>query len=162
MKRAFMGIGVAGSGKTTLLKPLAETHGLVYINTDTIAEQRFGHPHVQARREVIGGEADRLALAGLASGTSVVFDSTFVDIDKRRRKIHFLRERGADRIIGIFFDTPFAIAQERNRARRFVVPSPVMEWQREQLTMHPPGIKDGFDRLYRFEELDDLERNELV
>lgn len=162
MQVALMGIGIAGAGKTTLLKALAQRHGFEYISRDNLAEELTGNPHDQGCRGTISNLADTAAVIAFARGRSVVLDSTFADSEKRCRKTLYLRMVGADRVIGIIFDTPLAIASARNRARKFVVPESVIASQHRQLVAHPPSIADGFDRLYRAEEIAELERTEFA
>jgi predicted kinase len=152
-KMAFMSIGYAGAGKTTNLKRFAERYSFAYVSKDDIATERFGHPHQQVSRNEVAQEADLRTKTALAGGTSVVLDSTFVDVGKRREKIKLLREFGADRIIGILFDTPFAIAWLRNRRRQHVVPLSILHEQRRKLLAAPPTLADGFDHLFRMCDL---------
>lgn len=161
MVLALIGIGLAGSGKSTVLKALAKEYGMTYVSRDDIVEARCGNPHDQSFRSEAGVQADWHTLTSCAQGKPVVLDSTFVQKQKRCQKIHLLRTAKAKRIVGIFFDTPLAIAQERNRARQFVVPPRILVRQYKELVAHPPCLEDGFDQLYRADELDTLKRNEL-
>lgn len=161
MTLAIMGIGIAGSGKTTALKHLAGRYGLAYISRDDLMEKLTGNPHQQAGREAIGNVADNLALIELGRAPGLIFDSTFVDPKKRARKIIHLRLIGADRVVGIFFDTSIFIARRRNRARNFIVPDNILREQYRMLERDPPSRADGFDELYSAEELPLFEKREL-
>jgi len=156
MSIVIMGIGVAGSGKTTVLKGLADTYGFAYISRDTIAHALTGNPHDQSRRAEVANQANAKTLIAIAREKSVVLDSTFVDRDKRRQQITYLRRLGAKRVVGIYFNTPFPEACRRNRERTFVVPFSIVCEQHEKLAHHPPSTEDGFDRLYLAAELEEL------
>lgn len=162
MTLAIIGIGLAGAGKSTALKHLAHLHNLVYISRDEIAYARWGHPHDQEHRDEVGQKADQDTEEALQQGRSVVLDSTFVCRQKRCAKIQFLREKGATRVVGVFFDTPYRLAAARNVSRRFVVPADVLEEQQRKLERDPPTLTDGFDHLYRSEEIDKLRRMEFI
>lgn len=161
MKHAVMGVGIAGAGKTTVLKRLALRHRFAYISRDDLMLALTGDPHEQAGREMIGKFADNVALVELGRRPGVVIDSTFVDKTKRVRKIIHLRLIGADRVIGIFFDTPLAVARRRNRGRRFAVAEHILRAQYRMILEHPPALSDGFDALYSFKELSVLEEKEF-
>jgi predicted kinase len=161
MVLAIMGIGLAGSGKSTVLKSLALAHGFTYVSRDDIVEARCGNPHDQSFRSEAGVQAEWNTRMACLSGTSVVLDSTFVELAKRRRQIAFLRIVGALRVVGLFFDVPFALAREQNRSRTFVVSDAVLKRQNEHLTTDPPALEDGFDRIYRIHELETMKRIEL-
>lgn len=162
MTLAIMGIGLAGAGKSTALSLLADLHKLVYVSRDEIAKLRWGHPHDQEHREEVGEEADRDTERALREGRPVILDSTFVCVRKRREKIAFLREKGATRVVGIFFDIPLSSASARNLARRFTVPADVLAEQYQKLMSDPPSLGDGFDGLYRSEEIARFRRTEFA
>ncbi len=162
MTLAILTVGLSGSGKSTLLKSIAKAHDLVYISPDDIVEARCGNPHDQSFRSEAGVQADWHTMMSCAMGMPVILDSTFVDTQKRRSKIEFLRRSlRVPRIIGIFFDVPLPVALERNQQRPFVVPAPIVRRQHEQLMACLPSEADGFDIVYRSEEIEQLLRVEL-
>lgn len=147
-----MAIGLPGSGKTTFLKPLAEKYGLAYINRDDIREERLGDARDHSDQKAVWKEANRRTAKALAAGQGIALDATFLERWKRKSMIEFLRNNGADRVVGVFFDVPFEIAEERNKGRERTVPNEVMEWMRNKLAAEPPKLEEGFDALYPPEE----------
>lgn len=157
MTLAIVAIGIPGAGKTTVLKPLSEKYGLAYVSRDDIRETMLGAAEDQSRNKEVWEEANRRTVSALRAGTSVVLDSTFVEEWKRKEVLRFLRESGADRVIGLYFDTPFGIAKERNRTRERTVPDDVLESMRQKLLAAPPSLHDGFDAFYLVGQIEKFE-----
>jgi predicted kinase len=159
MKRlAIITIGIPGSGKTTAVAPLVEKYGLTRISRDEIRQEWFGNPILQEDKEGVILEAERRAKAALAEGHSVIKDSTFTERSKRIEAISSLREGGADRIIGIVFNTPLETAEERNSPREFPVDDRVIEIMYGQLQSEPPQLDEGFDAIYSDAEMELVEK----
>lgn len=160
-KRAIITIGVPGSGKTTGLKPLAERYGLYRVSRDEIRKEWFGDPLIQTDKKRVWKEAEERMRAALASGQSVVLDSTFTERTKREDIIRTVRGAGAERVIGIVFTVSLELAKERNRKRTVPVPEHVIDEKYHSLNEEPPIIDEGFDVLYMSDELSVFEEKEL-
>lgn len=156
-----MAIGIPGSGKTSLLKPFALEHGITYISRDDIRSEWYGDPHIQQDKEAVRAEAEKRSRAALAASHSILKDSTFTERAERIRTIASCRDAGAERIIGIIFNTAPEIAKERNAVREFSVMEQVIDMMSAELQEHPPSLDDGFDALYNSDELTILVEKEL-
>lgn len=156
MPVAIIAIGVPGSGKTTFLKKLAEKHGLAYINKDYIRAEILGDVNDQSRNREVWLESERRITKALKQGRSVALDATYAERWKREELITSLRKRGADQVIGAYFDIPFERAQKQNQERERVISDESMAWFRNQFEKEPPSLAEGFDALCTFEELEGL------
>lgn len=162
MKIAIIAIGLPGSGKTTLLKPLAKKYGLIYINKDDIREEFLGDAGDRSRNKEVWQESNRRITTSLEEGHSFVLDSTLFEQRKRRETVQFVRQAGADRIVGLFMNTDLHDAEERNRSRKRVVKTGVLHRMHQNLSASAPSLDDGFDALYTAEEVAHLEERELL
>lgn len=116
-------VGIPGAGKTSLYRQqFAETHRRI--------------------------EDKRLVDAALASGASVVVDTTNPCRADRAPVIAAARSRGA-RIVGYYFDvaTRAAVARNAVRTGRDRVPNVAIFTVAKRL--EPPTLDEGFDELYR-------------
>lgn len=151
-----MGIGIPGSGKTTVLKEFAKKNGYEYVSLDDIRGELAGAVINQSKNgEVVRQAYDRMRNF-ITSGKTVVYDATSTLESDRLAFISFAREQGAQKIQGIFVDTPIEIAKERNANRERVVPERVLERQTGELRAAPPGIVDGFDSVFTLNENQEL------
>jgi predicted kinase len=155
MAIVILGIGIPGAGKTTILKPFAARNGFVYINRDDIREELMGDAGDRSDNDAVWGEANRRMAEALASGTSVVLDSTFVEAWKRRDATSFAREHGALSVIGAYAIVSPAEAKARNRARDRNTDEAAIDFLYGKLQEEPPSLADGFDALV---PLADIER----
>jgi predicted kinase len=144
---AIMTIGLPASGKTTYIKPYAERMGYRYICPDEIRQELTGDARDKSRDLEVWELVHERSKKALSEGKKVVVDSTFTNQAKRRAFIGFLRSVGATRVLGVFADVPFQIAQARNSARERVVPDVGMREKNNELVSEPPTLKDGFDAL---------------
>jgi len=153
MSRVIAGIGIPGSGKTTELKAYAATHGYTYISPDDIRAEISGDARVQSDMRAVWEAAYQRLKDALENEKTVVFDATQYKQEDRRDFCDKAREYGATEIIGVYFDVPLLVAQERNQARARVVPEHALRrmWKRLQDT--PPSTEDGFTALVAPEEL---------
>lgn len=83
----------------------------------------------------------------LAHGADVVFDATLAKQVDRRSFASHARSAGAERITGVYFDVPIALAHERNRSRKRIVPEHALERMHRALHDNPPTLEDGFDAI---------------
>jgi len=162
MKLAILAIGIPGSGKTTHLSALAERYGMRRVSRDDIRRKWFGNPHAQLHKGVVRKEAEQLAKAALADDRSVIFDSTFVSRPERVRTIEKARDAGAERVVGVVFETPLEVAKAQNRQRAHVVKESIVTMMFRMFKARPPALEDGFDALYTSDQLEELERKELI
>lgn len=147
-----MGIGIPGSGKTTALKSFAERNSYKYICPDDIRFELTGNTADQTKNREVWQEAYNRIEEGLKNNETVVFDATFVDVNQRQKFISFCKDKGADKIQGVFVDTPFEIALERNQKRERNVPEYAMNRMNENLRKFLPEIHDGFDSFFVLDE----------
>ncbi len=161
MTKLIMGIGIPGSGKTMLLREFATKHNYAYICPDDIRTEITGNPADQTKNELVWQTARERLTEQVVSGETVVFDATFANAEQRKNFINFAREKGADKVAGVFIDVPLETAQERNQNRDRVVPSQVLERMDSSLRNYPPEIADGFDSLFTLNAEHELVSAEL-
>ena len=151
MKKVIIGIGIPGSGKTTLLKRFASKYEYSYICPDDIRTELTGNPSDQTKNKEVWEETHKRVLQIMKTKT-VVVDATFASVDQRKSFLDLLRSNGAEKIEGIFVNTPLEIAKERNANRDRFVPEHVLEKMSHFLSESVPNINDGFDSLFTFDE----------
>ena len=161
MPLAIIAAGVPGSGKTTFLKRLAEDHGLAYINKDDIRAELLGDVNDQSKNREVWLESERRITEALGKGQNVALDSTYAERWKREELIASLKKRGATRVIGAYFNVPIERAMRQNQDRERVIGERDMRWFIRQFAKEPPLLEEGFDALYTFDALSELE-NELT
>lgn len=148
VKKIIVGMGLPGSGKTTLLKDFAERHRFSYISPDQIREEVTGSSHDQTQNTEVWKLAYERLREMLQHAVCVVFDATMYQQKQRQELLAFARESGAEHIEGVYFKAPFSIAHERNMNRiDRNVPEGAMLRMHEHLTLEPPELGDGFDKL---------------
>jgi predicted kinase len=150
-------MGVPGSGKTTYLKRLAEERGYIYINKDDIRAEMLGDVNDQSKNREVWLESERRITEALRSDKSIVLDATYAERWKREELVRSLRRRGANRVLGAYFDVSYERAVAQNLKRERVVDDKSMTWFRAQFQKEPPILEEGFDRIYTFDELEMLE-----
>jgi len=147
--KALIGIGIPGSGKTTTLKKFAEKNNYVYICPDDIrAELSGGDAADQSKNKEVWELTYNRAAEALKSGISVVVDATFANSGQRKSFIEFLRKSGAEKIQGLYVDTPLEVAKERNSKRERQVPDFVLDRMHTSIKENPPALSDGLDSLF--------------
>ncbi len=159
MAKLIMGIGLAGAGKTTALEGFAKRYGYTYLSTDNI-RAAFNIQQGEASPQSVWDEIRRSLKEHLSTGKSVVMDSTFVTGPDRRAFIEFAREAGAEKVQGIFLDTPAEIAWQRNIERERQAPREMFESRRKDLEAEPPAVEDGFDALFTLDQFQEMVRAE--
>jgi len=162
MKKLILGIGIPGSGKTTVLKAFAEKYNYKYICTDDV---RSGL-NIPSNSPIAGTDNNvtismwntirELTKESLKEGKTVVVDATFTKLELRKEFINLARKSGAEKIQGIFLDTPSEIAWDRSRQRERKVPEHVFRERVASIEKDPPKIEDGFDAICTIKEYDDL------
>jgi predicted kinase len=161
MQKVIMGIGIPGSGKTTVLKGFAEKFGYTYICPDDIRKELLGNAIDQSKNREVWSEAYKFVGDALQRGETVVFDATFVTEKIRAEFINFARERGAEKIQGVYLDAPLEVAKERNSGRERVIPEYAMDRMHNNLKKEPPKINEGFDSIFTLDEQQQLARVEM-
>ncbi len=147
-RRVIIGIGLPGSGKSTILRPMAADLGAVYICPDDIRAEVTGDPADQSQNAVVWRLAYERLERALETVGSAIFDATNAKAADRRELVAFCRAH-ADRVEGIWFDTPLMVCLKRNRARTRVVPDVAVGRMYNQLKAEPPTLAEGFDSLSR-------------
>lgn len=156
-----MGIGIPGSGKTTVLKEFAKKWGYSYVCPDDIRLEMTGSASDQSKNNEVWNEVYIRVENELRSGNSVILDATFANPKQRKQFIEFVREKGAEKVQGVFLDTPVETAKERNKMRERVVPEHAMDRMIENIKKFPPEIKEGLDGLFTLNELGSLAKAEI-
>lgn len=162
MLHFIAGIGIPGSGKTTFLKNYAEEHGFSYIGSDDMREE-FIEANLQdeIRGRKLWEEIKHRITHELGQGKSVVFDATLFKSHYRTEIANWARECGAEKVEGLFFDTPSEIAKERNASREKVVPNEVIDAMSESLTENEPTHLEGFDMIKTLDEHGELKELDI-
>jgi predicted kinase len=137
MKKVILGIGVPGSGKTTVLKRFAEENEYTYICPDDIRKELAGDAADQSKNREVWIEAYKRTEQELLEGKSVVFDATFANPDQRKDFLHFARQKGAEKIQGVYVDVDLEIAKERNSQRERIVPEHAIQRMHKNLEDFP-------------------------
>jgi predicted kinase len=128
-------IGLQASGKTSFFRArLDRTH--VQVSKD-----QFRHAKKPNARQ------ERLIVAALQEGRSVVVDNTNVTIEDRLSVIEIARRFGA-RVVGYYFESRVSECRERNRVRegKSRVPDVALYSMVKQLVR--PSYAEGFDELF--------------
>ncbi len=155
MGKLIMGIGLPASGKSKTLIDFAEKYHYTYLAVDDLREARGMNPH-DPKTEVIWDEMRRRTQELLAEGETIVVDATFVESQHRRDFLTLARRSGAEKIQGVFVDTPSEVAWERNLARQRTVPRDKFQERVDWLNSAPPELTDGFDALFTLNENQEL------
>jgi predicted kinase len=137
-------IGLPAAGKTSFYRErFAGTH-------DHVSKDLMQHTRRPQHRQ------EHLVAQSLAAGRSVVIDNTNPTAAVRAPLIAVARAHGAE-VTGYYFPTEAGDALRRNRTRdgRNRVPDVAIFTVRKRL--QPPGLEEGFDRLFVV-RLDEQER----
>lgn len=156
-----MGMGIPGAGKTTALKPFAQKHSYTYISPDDIRAELSGDAMDHSRNGEVWDEARKRTVEALSKGETVVFDATFAKDFERKDFVRFVRDNGAEKVQGVFADVAFEVANERNNARERVIPEHAMKRMDGMIQKNPPAIEDGFDSMFRINEIQELQSVEI-
>lgn len=144
MTTVVIGIGLSGAGKTTFLKEYALTHNFCFIEVDAVKSE-YGLPYGVATSPFIWGVIHERLQQHIHRDKNVVLDTTFLSPDLHRSGfLNFLRKNGADKIHGLFFNTPEDIAWQRNLSRDKGSSREVFERGVNVLKENPPQ-NDEFD-----------------
>ncbi len=152
MSKVIMGIGIPGSGKSTILKAFANKNNYIYICPDDIRTELTGNPIDQTKNKEVWETTYQRASEAIRSEATVVVDATFANAGQRKSFLEFLRNAGAQKIEGLYVNTPLEIAKERNASRERKVPEHVLERMSGFMKENPPEINDGFDALFILDE----------
>lgn len=136
--------GLPGSGKSTWLRPFAPD----VLSTDDIRAELTGDAADQsANARVFAILRARLA-ERLTGGAPVTYiDAT--NLTRRERRPYLQAGRKAQaRVEAIWFDTPVAVCQARNRGRARQVPPHVIEAMAAKSIA--PSEQEGFDSVQSF------------
>jgi len=120
-----------------------------------------GHPIKYDKNSEVWDEARKRLKESLDREETVVFDATFTNPEQRKKFLEFVRESGAEKIQGIFFDTPLEAAKERNLKREHRIEESEIERRDEELRKNMPGIKDGLDSIFTLDEYHNLAAAEM-
>ncbi|HSX25104.1 MAG TPA: AAA family ATPase [Candidatus Andersenbacteria bacterium] len=114
MKTVFMTIGPQGAGKSTFCKRVITAHSdIILLSRDKLIDELFGgengccDSYSGAGAFVIDKllEMTRQALESGSSDTTILLDCWTPDERHRDWMLRQLRERGAERVIGLYFVT---------------------------------------------------------
>lgn len=161
MGKAIISIGIPGSGKSAVLKDFSDKHGYEYISIDDIRREMSAASGNHVDAVDVWQEARKRAKTLIGAGKTVVFEGTFTEKGFRERFITFLRKSGAEKVQGIFFDTPIEVAKERNRERERTTPEEIIDSRSKHLSEHRPELTDGLDSLFTLDEYQQLREAEI-
>jgi len=147
MIKFITSIGIPGSGKTSILKPFAEKNGYTYISSDEVRHEVTGSKTDMSRQMEVFDKIRQMIKEEIEHGHTVVFDSTLSNEKVRRDILSFAKECGAEKIQGLYIETPSEIAWERNSKREVPVPENDFNHMKQKLENIPPELSDGFDTL---------------
>lgn len=168
MTKLILGIGIPGSGKTTALKAFAEKYEYEYICADDVRLELGvspDNPLIASNNSLtywIWNEIRDKMKNALKQSKTVVVDATFASLDLRKEFIELARENGAEKVQGVFLDTPSEIARERSDGRGRKIPEEVFNERVKKIKENPPSIKDGFDAVFTIKEYEDLFKAETI
>jgi len=164
-----MGIGIPASGKTTILREFAQKYGYDYIGLDDLRLEIYGKIEYETspeneewkkRNKETWEEVKKRVQESLLMDNTVVLDATFSTRRKRKDFLKFIRENGAEKIQGIYVDTPEEIARERNLKRERIVPEEIVD--KIVSEKEEPKIEEGFDGIFTVDEYQNLVQAEIV
>lgn len=165
-----MGIGIPASGKTTVLKKFAEKYGYDYICPDDLRLEMYGKIEYKIsskdnswkiKNKEVWEEVRERVKESLVNGNTVVLDAVFNDPKKRKDFFDFVKENGAEKIQGIYVDTPIEVAKERNREKERRVPEQIIDKIAADFEEVKPKIEEGFDSMFTVDEYQNLVASEI-
>jgi predicted kinase len=156
MGKVIIGLGIPGAGKTTFLRDFADKNGYYYLSPDEIREELAGDSKDQSINSEIWREAHKRFVTRITDGDVVVLDASYCNASQRRAILELARKAGAEKIQGVFIDTPLEIAKERNLNRERIVPEHAIDRMYKSLSDNPPMVEDGFDSLFVLDENQEL------
>ncbi|HKU18710.1 MAG TPA: ATP-binding protein [Candidatus Saccharimonadales bacterium] len=114
----FYTIGLPGAGKTTLARQLAFLLGCEHLRGDVIGLELFGIPTYSAEeRRIVYAEMSHRATESLRRGQHVLYDAS-VNTHVQRQALVALAEGQGSRAIGLWLETPVALAKQRAGSAR--------------------------------------------
>lgn len=165
-----MGIGIPASGKTTILREFAQKYGYDYIGLDDLRLEIYGKIEYETstenedwkqRNKETWKEVKKRIQESLLNDNTVVLDATFSTKEKREEFLDFLRENGAEKVQGIYVDTPVDVAKERNEKRKRRVPEEIVNKIVNDFEKEPLKIEEGFDGIFTVDEYQNLVQAEI-
>ncbi len=133
-------VGLPGSGKSTYV---AGKDGV--LSSDEIRKLLVDDPTDQTIHAQTFATLRRLLTLRLELQRPVTYiDATNLTPKERRPYIRIAQKFGAS-VEAIFFDTPLAECQRRNRERHRIVPQEAIEKMSGRL--RPPKVEEGLDRV---------------
>lgn len=145
----YMGIGIPGAGKTSYWRQFRQTHDVAYVCPDEIREELYGDYRYRddSQHPVVWERVFEQVKAALAEGRDVIVDGASIGRPHRVSDIKLYRQYGAKRIVGYWFQTPLAVAEQRNRLRAKPIPEGVLPAVQARLEQQLPDLSDGFDEI---------------
>ena len=130
-------MGLQAAGKSTFAR---EQFGVSH-DYDYVSKDRMGSARNKEQRQ------QRLVVAALAAGRSVVVDNTNPSPAEREALIALGHKYGA-RVVGYFFAPDVAASRSRNAARTGRERVPVVAIYATAKRLIPPSYAEGFDALF--------------
>lgn len=148
-------IGLPGSGKSTWAHQfVAGPVPVLWVSTDAIRAQRYGHAAVQGNWGEVWAEVQHQFHQGVTQTRQgrlggVLYDATNTRRRARKDVIKAARRIGFGRILAVWLDVPVECCLSRNRQRSRQVPEAVIQTMARQLAGAPPHCSEGLDAVFR-------------
>lgn len=168
MTKLILGIGIPGSGKTTFLEGFAKKYGYEYICADNMRSKlgvSHSDPLVASNNPLtywIWDEIRNEMNKALQTRKTVVLDATFASVELRQEFIQLARKNGAEKVQGVFLDTPSEIAWQRSEKRERKISKSVFDERVKKIKEDPPSIPDGFDSIFTIQEYENILKGEIL
>jgi putative nucleotidyltransferase with HDIG domain len=144
MVKFIMMIGLQGSGKSTLAKQIAEYAPVIILSSDIYRQKEYGDESRQGDNSKIFDKIHSDILSLLASGKSVILDSTNISAKYRVALLQKINKLYVKKI-AIVVATEFQKCLRQNEMRERVVPLHVISRYRKQFQM--PQYNEGWDEI---------------
>jgi len=119
----------------------------VHVSLDEIRGQLFGDPAIQGEWSAIWQRVKSQCSHASSQRKNVIYDATNYKKKYRLEVIELLRNYEFKPITGIYLQVPLWICLSRNQTRDRQVPEDVIIEMHRCLTLNPPRLDEGFDRL---------------
>ena len=143
-----MGVGLPGSGKTTVIFELSKLiPNSIIVSSDKVRLEITGDESDQSKNQQVWDSIHKRVNEAINEHKVVFIDATYAKHIERKRDIELYRSMNANYVIGLYINTSFSIASERNINRDRTVPLKAMQRMAQMIKTNPPSLSDGFDKI---------------